>query len=307
VIPSFDAPTIAQALSRRKSAIVNVDGSETPAVVSYGTVSPEQAFVSFSSTCFSTFVKYFYDYLMYLEDCGKKRTHPDRTCIAGFDTVAEELKANHASMHSGDSRLMEGPPHSENKVLSMLDEAGKRLVNERLVDSFFGNISCFYEDSIYISETASSLDELPGNIDFVPVDGSSSAGITSSSEYSTHRSIYMNRDVRFILHGHPRLSVIMSMVCLRDCELSGQCHRLCREKRDLFGVPVVPGEIGTGPTGIVHTVPKALQTNDAVIVFGHGVFTAGRNDFNGPFARMKEIEKACRDEYFRRAAELTVR
>ncbi|NOZ25356.1 MAG: rRNA adenine dimethylase, partial [Nitrospirae bacterium] len=93
-------------------------------------------------------------------------------------------------------------------------------------------------------------------------------------------------------------SVIMSMHCLRECPLRGQCYKACPEKRHVCGVPVVPGEVGTGPTGMVRTVPGAFGESDAVIVYGHGVFTAGEKDFNGPFQRMREVEEECAEEYF---------
>ena len=47
VIDEFSPQAIASALSRRKSAIIRDRG-----IVTYGTVTPEQAYVSFSSACF---------------------------------------------------------------------------------------------------------------------------------------------------------------------------------------------------------------------------------------------------------------
>jgi ribulose-5-phosphate 4-epimerase/fuculose-1-phosphate aldolase len=57
-------------------------------------------------------------------------------------------------------------------------------------------------------------------------------------------------------------------------------------------------EIGTGPTGIVNTVPGAFERNEAVIVHGHGVFCSGSTDFNKPLNKMIEIERCCKSEYF---------
>jgi len=304
VIDSIDAGVIAEALSHRKSAILDMKEFDTPAVVSYGSVSPEQAFISFSSTCFSTFVKYFYDLRMELEACRILKTSPDPERIMHFHRTGSVLKACYGAVHHKKSSFLKGPARSEETILSMIDEAGKRLVEEQLVDSFFGNISALYNDVIYISETASSLDELPGAVDAVPLDGSSSVGITSSSEYSAHRAVYENSTWKYILHGHPKFSVIMSMVCLKKCRLRGQCYRACKEERDLFGIPIIPGEIGTGPTGIVNTLPGALRSSDSAIVHGHGVFTAGALDFNEPFVKMREIEERSRGEYFARIYEL---
>ncbi len=297
VIGSPDPQKIAHVLSERKSAVVETG----TAIVSYGTISPEQAFISYSSACFSTFVKYFHDHLMYLETCKKNNLKADRERIDGFDRIKAFLYPQQAGREDAGSLhpLLKGPPEDEATVYSMIEEAVKRLVTERLVDSFFGNISCYFNAKIYISETAASLDELEGCIDAVPVDGSSSVGITSSSEFATHRATYRTTPFRFILHGHPKFSVIMSMHCLKECPLRGECYKACPEKRYVCGVPVVPGEVGTGPTGMVRTVPKAFKESDAAIVFGHGLFTAGEEDFNRPFQRMKEIEGDCEKEYFR--------
>ena len=60
-----------------------------------------------------------------------------------------------------------------------------------MVDSYFGNISYRDGNTIYISQTGSSLDDLAGCIDPCPVDGSTCAAITASSEYSAHRDIYL--------------------------------------------------------------------------------------------------------------------
>ena len=63
-------------------------------------------------------------------------------------------------------------------------EAGHQTVAYRLVDSYFGNISCRLGDTVYISQTGSSLDALAGCIDPCPLDDSSCAGITAWREIS---------------------------------------------------------------------------------------------------------------------------
>jgi ribulose-5-phosphate 4-epimerase/fuculose-1-phosphate aldolase len=186
----------------------------------------------------------------------------------------------------------------------MLIEAGRAVVSQQLVDSYFGNISYVFDRRIFISQTGSSMDELEGCIDIVPLDGSSSAGITASSELTAHRNIYLRTGSTAILHGHPRFSVIMSMYCNRSgCDRS-ICHRACPEKRDILSTPVVSGEIGTGSAGLMNTVPPAMEAGRGVIVYGHGVFTAGSGTFRGPFDMLLEIEEKCRTAYFSAANEL---
>ena len=95
-------------------------------------------------------------------------------------------------------------PIDEAGIIKAMDDAGKATVAARLVDSFFGNISFRKDSLLYISQTGSSLDELPGRIDCVPLDGSSTCELTSSSELSAHVKIYELTGDTAILHGHPR-------------------------------------------------------------------------------------------------------
>ena len=168
-----------------------------------------------------------------------------------------------------------------------------------LVDSFFGNISYSNGDLIYISQTASSLDELPGCIDPVPFENSSTVGITASSELVAHRSIFESTGCRAILHGHPRFAVIMSMLCeeQQTCPVK-DCWRDCGTVRYLGGTPVVAGEIGAG--GIAKNVPPVIAGTGRAIVYGHGVFSTGMDDFREAFQSLVEVEVWCRNEYFRR-------
>lgn len=283
----FTKAAIVEALKERKCVIVPRKG-----IVTFGTVSPEQAFITFCSVCFAAFVKFFTDYL---DD------------LRMFRVTEEQRATYHRALAYLDSPLpgapvlQKGPFAAEEEVLAAVEEAGKATVTGRLVDSYFGNISCLYGKSLYISQTGSSLDELAGCIDAVPLDGSSCAGITASSEFSAHRQIVLYTGRKTILHGHPRFSVILSMDCDRaDCPERGFCHLRCPERRFAAGVPIVPGEVGTGRYGLCRTVPPMLQEHPAAIVYGHGVFSAGGEDFNETFGRLLAVENSCREEYFRR-------
>jgi ribulose-5-phosphate 4-epimerase/fuculose-1-phosphate aldolase len=310
VIHEFSPEAIAKALSHRKSAIIKDRG-----IVTYGVVTPEQAFVSFSSTCFSTFVKYFYDSKAYFEKCRSEGTSPDKSRLNAFNKII--LLLNEFSVKKHVPCLTTKAPQGEEDIIGMLSEAGRAVVEYRLVDSYFGNISYVYNNKIYISQTGSSMDELECCIDPVPLDGSSSAGITASSELSAHKNIYYTTGDNAILHGHPKFSVIMSMHCeKKECRhyppyfplnkggiKGGVCHKGCREKREIADVPIVSGEIGTGPTGLMHTVPAAMRQGRGAIVYGHGVFTSGINNFQKPFNMLMDIENRCREEYFKKISE----
>jgi hypothetical protein len=65
VTQSFTADAILVRLKKRKSVII--DEGKTIRVVTFGTVSPEQSFVTFSSVCFSSFVLFFSEFLADLQ------------------------------------------------------------------------------------------------------------------------------------------------------------------------------------------------------------------------------------------------
>lgn len=328
VIDNFTSDAIAKALSLRKSAFVKNRG-----IVTYGTVTPEQAYVSYSSACFAAFVKYFFDSLIYFEHCFLRKIKPDKSYLDTFKRILEYLFGTDFfgkndketkiydkigftitdilnRSHNDKKKAYQFPPSISNKpeneqeVIRMLSDTGKAVVNYRLVDSFFGNISYVFDNKIYISQTGSSMDELQGCIDAVPLDNSSTIGMTASSELSTHKDIYCQAGHNAILHGHPKFSVIMSMYCpFSDCLYFKNrriCHRDCNEKRYISEIPVVSGEIGTGRTGIVNTVPSKMKEIGGVIVYGHGVFTSGEDDFSKPLSLLLDIERICQREYFQK-------
>ena len=80
------------------------------------------------------------------------------------------------------------------------------------------------------------------------MDGSSPVAITASSEFRLHKKVLPQSGKRAILHGHPRFSVIVSMICdEEDCEFRGRRHTHCPKERFAGDVPIVPGEAGRGP------------------------------------------------------------
>lgn len=291
VCPEFSAEAIISNLKKRKAVIIPGTG-----IVSTGTVSPEQGFVFYSSTVFACFVLFFSEYMT-----ATRRGTIDTDFQAAFDHVVGMLSAPRTDMPALTTATLD----NEDTVVTAMAEAGRAVVDYGLVDSFFGNISCRLDDIIYISQTGSSLDELEGCIDPCHMDGSTTHGLTASSELTAHEDVYRRADVRCILHGHPKFSVIMSMDCAKpNCANRGQCHVKCSECRTIEGIPIVPGEVGTGPTGLCNTLPPAVATSGAAIVHGHGLFTSGGKDFNQAFSTLLEIENMCRDLYFRRIKEL---
>ncbi len=274
-------------LSTRKCVIIPGHG-----IITYGTVGLEQAYVTFSSVCFACFVKFFVDFLFL---AGKRQV--DKKLGQVFDRVTKTLDAPVSFSGS----LMKGPFSSTQEIYEAIQQAGRLVVEHRLVDSCFGNISFCHGQTLYISQTGSSLDQLKDAIDPCPLNESSRVPVTASSELPTHLKIVQHAGSKAILHGHPKFSVIMSMDCdVENCSYRGKCHVKCPRERFVCGIPIVSGEMGSGPNAICHTVPLAIRDHPGVIVYGHGVFTAGENDFDIPFKNLIRIENACRAEYFNR-------
>ncbi len=284
VASKLSSDAVAKAFMSRKCVIVPGGG-----VATFGTVSPEQTFVVFSSVCFACYVKFHVDYLKAFRQ-GKRDPEAQRIIEMSLSQLNPSLNKQDAPSP--------GPYGSEEQVHHAMAQTGRLMVDHRLVDSFFGNISYLSGDILYISQTGSSLDELAGCIDPCPIDGSLSTGMTASSELTAHLRIVKETDQRSILHGHPKFPVILSLDCDEpDCEFDGQCHIRCPKERAIGDIPIVPGEVGTGSHGLCNTLPPAIQGKRGVIVYGHGLFTTGERDFIEPFENMKAIEEACRKEF----------
>lgn len=277
-----DAPRIAGLLGNRKGVIVEGVG-----IIATGAVTIEQAYINYSSVFHSTFVRYLQDLLR------------DGFRLPGEALLFKDFRDSWL-LPLTDSGLsfQNGPMEAPAEILAEIEKVGRYTVERGLVDSFFGNISALADKVIYISQTAASLDELAGCIDPVHMDNSSTTGITASSELAAHRRIYEVSGARTILHGHPKFSVVMSMLCEEEnCPVS-DCWKDCPRVRFLGDTPVVAGEIGAG--GLAKRVPPVIGGRGRAVVYGHGVFTIGRRDFAEAFRAMVEVENWCRSEFFRR-------
>jgi ribulose-5-phosphate 4-epimerase/fuculose-1-phosphate aldolase len=280
------AHKIAVLLGNRKGIVVEGIG-----IIAAGALTVEQAYINWSSVFHSTYIKYLEDLIEH-----------------GFMLPGEKEAFHHfryeilPTLSSDGLEFRNGPFLEKDIILKEIASVGLYTVQRRLVDSFFGNISYSNGDLIYISQTASSLDELAGCIDPVPFTNCSTVGITASSELVAHRSIFETTNCRAILHGHPRFAVVMSMLCdeKKTC-LIKDCWKDCKKVRFLGNSPVVAGEIGAG--GIAKNVPPVIGKTGSAIVYGHGVFSIGVTDFREAFQALVDVENWCRAEYFRRLDE----
>lgn len=269
---------ISEALACRKGCIVDGVG-----MVSHGALTVEQAYIGWSSLYHATSIKYLEDLL----------THgpllPEEMAVVNRLLVPCPAK----NIVLPDFR--NGPLCDPTTITNELAVVGRATVAMGLVDSFFGNISYAGHDALYISQTSARLDELDRQIDPIPYDHSSTAGITASSELPAHQAIFEATGCRAILHGHPRFPVVMSF--FSSPTIHAGIDEVC-------GIPVVGGEGGQG--GLAQTLPHAfaLTGKRVVVVRGHGVFCIGQDDFREPFAALLSVEHSCRQAYQQRLATL---
>ncbi|MCP3874764.1 MAG: rRNA adenine dimethylase [Desulfobacteraceae bacterium] len=287
VITDFDEKKIIHTLDIRKAVIIKHHG-----IIASGMSSPEQAFIAFSSVCMSCYIKFFCEYL---QDSENNQLTLLQKKI--FEMTVSLMKPLPQFTNS----LPMGPYTDDKSIIPAMEKTGKLTIEYGLVDSFFGNISYASDRFHYISQTGSSMDELGSAIDPYPFGDPGFATPSASIDYPIHREIAMATGKKAILHGHPKFSVIMSLACLKtDCSYRTKCHSLCPEKRMVKNkIPIIiPGEFRSDMYGINKTVSKAMLNYPGCIVFGHGVYAAGKNDFNEAFRYLLKIERQCFNAYF---------
>jgi ribulose-5-phosphate 4-epimerase/fuculose-1-phosphate aldolase len=275
------------ALKDRRCAVIPGGG-----VIAAARRDMETAFVIYSAACFAVFVKFFSDLLRQRQESGPSRQR---------DAILEKITGSLDPVPpaAAETNLSAGPWEDEAAIRAAMTAAGARTVSDRLVDANFGNISYRRGEDLFITRKGSALDSLEDRIIRVPLTGPADADAIASTELPAHRLIALTTPYRAVLHGHPKFAVIMSMECKEGaCPDRGGCHRFCPRKRSIGDIPVVSGEAGAGIFGLCNTVPEAVRDRGAAIVYGHGVFAAGRHDFREAFAALSQIEKKCRDLYF---------
>jgi ribulose-5-phosphate 4-epimerase/fuculose-1-phosphate aldolase len=281
------AGRVAALLSKRKGVVVEGLG-----IVAAGPVTLEQAYIHYSSVFHACYVKYLLDVLQ------------DGFLLPGEGEAFRAFREGHLRLPSASGlAFRRGPIDDPEEILAEVRDVGRYTVLRGLVDSFFGNISYRAGDTIYISQTAASLDELAGCIDPVPADNRSTTGITASSELLAHRRVYEATGARAILHGHPKFAVAMSMLCEETSCPVKDCWKDCDRVRMLGDTPIVAGEIGAG--GLAVRVPPVIGGPGKAIVYGHGVFTVGRTGFEEAFRALVGVEDMCRADYFLRLGSRT--
>lgn len=152
-----------------------------------------------------------------------------------------------------------------------MNRFGKKLVEQGLVHSHFGNISVRTGDKILITRSGSMLDEITEK-DVVEVDlhRAGSMDRIASSETISHRMIYQNTSALAIIHSHAPYAVVQSLIsdAERFIPIDSEGSYF------LHDVPIVTGGIGSKEMAV--NLSEALQEREGAIVKGHGTFAIGK-------------------------------
>lgn len=148
---------------------------------------------------------------------------------------------------------------------------GRKAVASGLTGSRFGNISALLGNKIIITRTGSMLDELDRTqVVEVDLSGPCAQDAVASTETCVHRAVYRRTMAQAVIHTHSPYAVSLSLI---EPE---QVVPIDSEGVHFLGpVPVV--EAGFGTDELAVKVSDALQSHNACIARGHGVFAQGQN------------------------------
>ncbi|RJX15723.1 fuculose phosphate aldolase [Candidatus Bathyarchaeota archaeon] len=155
------------------------------------------------------------------------------------------------------------------EVYEELKDYCSRLAQRGYVTAHGGNASIKAGNLMWITRHASSLEKLRfEDVIQVYLDKPSSFDALSSIETIVHRQIYLETPNLAVLHAHPPNSVALSFFMNEIIPLDTEGYYVLRK------IPVVEGSPGS--LELAKNVAEALKTHYAVVVRGHGVFSAAK-------------------------------
>jgi len=155
-------------------------------------------------------------------------------------------------------------------VYRLLRYYGGLLSRHGYVAGHGGNLSLRSGGSIYITRHGARLEDLrPDDVVEVPLEGPSSLDAIASSEILLHRAVYLNGAQHLaIVHTHSLYATAASYFLDELKPLDVESAYVLRS------IPIVEGPAGSAK--LAERVAEALKDHHAVVVRGHGVFTAAK-------------------------------
>jgi len=176
---------------------------------------------------------------------------------------------------------------------------GRKLVEHKLVESNFGNISLRVGDKMLITTTGAALDEIIGNkVVEIDIQDTSSMDIIASSESVVHKEIYRQTSALAIIHAHCEYAVVESLLegsagIILPVDSEGQYF--------LGDIPIVEG--GIGSFELADNLANALSRRRGAIVYGHGTFAIGKT-LGDAYIVTTQLEHSCKIKYLYELYEL---
>ncbi len=156
---------------------------------------------------------------------------------------------------------------------------GKLLYREGLVDARAGNLSSSLGNDLFITRTGSFLGDLTrGDIIKLPLKGESVLDERASSELEVHRRIILETGSKAVVHAHPPSCVVLSFY-------SAFIKPIDSEGRQILGEVYVVES--------TDEVAEALRECKAIVVRGHGVFSAGKSLWEA-YSYVSCLERSCK-------------
>jgi L-fuculose-phosphate aldolase len=146
---------------------------------------------------------------------------------------------------------------------------GRKLVENGLTTSFFGNISAYENGVHYATKTGSMLDDL-GEENIVEhfLDKECPNDKLATTELCVHKKIICETGAKRVMHAHTVFSILAG-----DFFKEAACFAAAEILPFLKYVPVVTGKSGSDELAV--NVAEGLTMNKIVIVKDHGVFAVG--------------------------------
>jgi len=168
---------------------------------------------------------------------------------------------------------------------------GKKLIQYGLNSGKAGNMSIRDGNDILITRSGVMFDEIDKKkLIKISLDESLPINKEASVETIVHRKIYQKTNHLAIIHVHPPMALVMSILVKENSIVPLDIE----SKYILKTIPIIEGEPGS--MGLAESANRALKDNNAFIVKSHGVFGVGES-LEEAYGYISLVEQACKIKY----------
>lgn len=172
-------------------------------------------------------------------------------------------------------------------IKKIIVETGKRVYDKGYTLGISGNVSCKYDNKIFITSSGACLGEInEKEIVTLDLDGNviENNNIKPSTERMMHVEIYRARpEINAVIHAHPVYSTALAV--------SGKSElpAILAEPFFMFGkISVVKYETPS-TNELAKSIAKYFEKSDAVLMANHGAAVCGR-DLKETFYKLETLE-----------------